>query len=239
MMPGAVAAAMAAPPTPVLDTATAWWSPSYYEPSGDIIYDRKALNDLRVGASVGADAADPTRTTDGTYNILQLRTDDYLRKVSAVNFDPGTGGFTALIVAKMASVAGTQIIMSKRTGAVLGWNLFANATTLSATIDDDVAAAVTATHGTALGTSAIYGMAARRNGSAWQVILDGVAGTAQTPPSNTIDNAEDFRIGRGGGATTAFANIDVYGAAWWKGTAVSDANLTAAKAELLAVAAVI
>lgn len=218
----------------LIDSATAWWVPKLI--SGTTMTDQRGGgNDMVASGSV----VSGNFTNDGTYNLVQLRStsSQFFAASDAAVLDADAGDYTLVIVlTPQVNLTGTKILWAKREGAALGYNLSTTGTTPATTFDDDVAAPVSATGGAlTVGTRAT--IAAVKSGTTLRFVKDGTAGTGQTVSTNSIANAVNPRINRGSGVTTAYSDQDFYGAAWFKGTALSDAQTVTVGSELLAATA--
>jgi hypothetical protein len=213
----------------LIDSATSWWVPKLV--SGTTLVDQRGSSNMAASGS-------PTLTNDGTYNISQLRSasSQYYQAADADSLDGDSGDFSLVIVlTPQVSIAGTKIFFGKRFGAGIGWNLFVSSNTPTGNFDSVGGSPVQASAAN-ISLSTRSTLAAVRSGTTWRVVKDGTAGTAQTISGN-IANSEVVRINRGSGTTTAYADQDFYGAAWFKGTALSDAQTVQVGNELLAATA--
>lgn len=222
----------------ILSRAAGWWSPGAAHISGSTLVDGtgNARNMTRSGTGGAI-------TSDGTHYYAPLRgsTADYYTTPDAAAFDAGTGDLTAIVVVTpRVSVANADIWFGKKSGSALGWNMGNQATgELFGNIDDDATALVVATKASAsvVGTRKAY--AAVSSGTAWFVVVDGVAGTSQTRPTGSISNTAALVINTGSGTGAGlYGDVDFYGAALFVGEALSLADITTVATELLAAAAV-
>lgn len=226
--------------TPTLDTATEWWTPAVV--GSDVLTGQRGTGlDLQFGSTAGAGANDPTVTNDGTYNIVQFRTDDRLQIADNDLLDGGAGDFTILVVAKFAAVgvgAALNSLWRKRNGGTDGIMLYTGAGSTEIRFSVAVggtSATTTTPSGLDAGTTAIHGVAGRRGSGTITAHLDG-SSAGSIALSGTVNTVQTAYVAYHDGSA-GYAELDVYGIAWWKGTAVTDADLASAKSELLATAA--
>ncbi|MEO6570379.1 MAG: hypothetical protein ABIO83_02420 [Ilumatobacteraceae bacterium] len=214
------------PSTPTLDLATEWWTPT--DVSGSSIPGRRSASALTLVGS-------PTATNDGTYRIVQLvkGSSQYLQAASESPFRV-TGDFSIVHVHKPRTLSGTTIMLAKRLGSNDGYNLFAAADVPTSTIDQGIP--TTITNGT-ISTSTIVDLSFGRVGAVQWLYRISTSRQTVACSSASITNSDEFRINRGSGATTLYADQDWYGTAVFIGTNLSDAQCSTAVSELLAVGA--
>lgn len=222
--------------TPTLDTATAWWSPAFYDAGNDRLTEQRGTGlHLQLGSTVGADSNDPTFGDDGTYkHLLFDGTNDYL-ECSDAALDPAADSFSVVVAYTPLTLSSTRGIVTRREGADNGFMLRTNSANLQGVLDagdpDFATSSATMTVGTR------YRVALIRDGAAFRVVLDGTA-SAPTTYAGSISTAQSTRVGVGWtlGAPSSINQMRLNGVAWFT-AALSDVDADAAAAELLAVAA--
>lgn len=232
--------------TPTLDTATNWWvcknTATYYASGSDALLDKVAANNLQRGPTTGSDTQDPAFGNDATYEHLTFDgSNDYLRSASA--FSP-TGSFTVLVVARRIG-SGSGVLFSTRSGAAAsnsgvdllyqstgGYNGVRTRATDGTTYVDP-----TTSEDVAWNTGTINAVAAIRSGSTIRVAVDGTTKDAAATIGTTLTQGVNGSWGSRDGSTSLAINAAMYGMAVWNGTAESTSTLSAARSELLSLAA--
>lgn len=218
----------AAPTTPTLDTAVAWWTPA--DIVGSALIDQIGAVDLAFGGT-------PVASNDGTHNIVEFRQadSDYAAAASTTALDVTTGNFTVVIVARLTSdLTDNMTYFAKRAGGA-GYRMRFDTAggDIEGVIHGTTAVVPQYTAGT-ITTTPKHTLALRRNGSTCDVIVDGVAGTSATS-SQDLTNSVAFQLARTA-VPGDYIDMDFYGAAFFS-SALSDAATADAGNELLATAA--
>lgn len=223
--------------TPTLATATHYWisknNATFFDSGTDALKGQITAAGLQRGSTSGADSADPTWSNDGTYELLQCRTDDHLTTTATAAKD-FTGDFTLLIVLAPQGTSAT-LPLSSRPSSSNGIEILQSASNISGRAQNPTSGSVNT--GTvaqpSVGTLSYYAL--RRTGSTFSVHVNGTTSSTVTF-SGSVSSASDLYVAaRGGGGTNN--NQDFYGLAVWNGSYQSDANLVSAKNEVLSLAA--
>lgn len=210
-----------------LANASSWWVAK--QNSGGNLTDQGANG--RTMSNIGG----PSFLNDGTYYYAQLRSSiGYAFSASdAADLDADTGDFTVLVVyTPRVDLTGTKILWSKWPSGSPGYQLGTSGATPTATAKEG-AGTVSAT-GSSLSVGTRYTVALVRSSGQIRVVVDGTAGAAVTADDD-LANTDPARIGRtSSGVTGNWADADLYGVAWFKGTALTNSECTSVGAELLA-----
>ena len=211
-----------------LSTATSWWM------AADIT---GATNNDQVGTTDLTLVGSPTVSNDGTHHYVYLSFDSATYITAGDNFDnDGDTDQTILICYQFArTILGTQYVFAKRSGSANGYQLsFSGSTTTplvwrsdggtngDVTVDSNINADE---------DTKVWSGVGFEGDDLWGV-HDGAARATGTASVGDYSNAEEFRIGRGSGASTGPCEMYFYAAAVWDGVSLTDTELADAATAL-------
>lgn len=209
-----------------LANATSWWVAAKNS-SGDLI-------DQGANGRTMVDVNGPAILDDGSHYYAELRaaSSEAFGAADANDLDADGGDFTVLIVlTPRVNLTGEKALWAKYDEAAnTGIKLRTQGATPWGSVGTG-AGSVTAT-GSNLSVGTQYSLAMVRASGQLRVVVNGTAGS-NAASSATATNTQEARIGRLNSSSN-YTDADIYGVAWFKGTALTNSECTAVGTELLA-----
>lgn len=219
-----------------LAEATAWWTP--VANSGGNLVDQIGGTHLMTGNGI-------QYLSDGTYTYAEVRSSggpDWLTTPNTTDLNVSSGDFTVvmLLIPRVSTSSFTVWSAKGADTLVTGWTLYVGSNTVFGAFRN---AADAQNNPQSLGSVAVgtrYAVALTRSNNTLRVVIDGSSGTGTgggnsgiTTTGSSADNSDAVYVGRASGGTNP-GNFDLYGMAWFKGSGITNADVTFIGAQLLA-----